>query len=162
MRNSRFICVALAGLLAACATAQNPSMPRVARLPAEEAARLTASKPALSADDLLAMARSGASPDAIITRFRQANVRLDLTPQQVVDLHSRGLPMPVLQAVHEDRERALRNELAQQLVQRDQQCSVAVDRERARALHYGYPYRAGYAGGWGGVPYRRNGLLWGW
>jgi hypothetical protein len=166
MRKSRVIIVLLAVLLAACAASPIPSSPRIARLPAAELERLSAEPSAPTLDELLAMARAGASAESIIARWRQSNARPDLTPARVLDLHARGLPLPVLQAIHEDRESALRNELAQQLIQRDQQCSLAVERERLRWLRTPAPYGAAYPGAWGGYPYGyggvRSGVMRGW
>jgi hypothetical protein len=169
MRKSHVILVMLSTLLAACVASPNPSSPRIARLPAGELARLSAEQSAPTLDELLSMAHSGASAEAIIARFRQSNARLDLTPAQVLDLHARGLPLPVLQAIDADRESALRNERAQQLIQRDQQCALAVEHERQRWLRSAAPYGAAYPGAWG-YPYgpggmrsgMHSGLMWGW
>ncbi len=88
-----------------------------------------------------------------------AGARFDLTPTQVVDLHARGLPLPVLEAIHTARERALNNDYAQKLVDLDRKCSADLQRER-RVQRCPDPYW-GRPGVWGGYP-PRGGVYWGW
>ncbi len=151
---------ALALLLGACA-----SFPEQEARPARrigEAVTLPAPTPAepkLSAEDLLAMAKRGAKNEAIIARFEASGARIDLTPTQVVDLHARGLPLSVLEAIHTGRERALHNEYAQKLVDLDQKCNADLQRER-RVQRCPDPYW-GRPGVWGGYP-PRGGVYWGW
>lgn len=152
---------------AGCATRpDDTATPKLARLSAEEMARLAPDAPRLSPEDLLTMARAGASPAAIIEHFRQFAARFDLTPAQVVDLHQRGLPLPVLQAIHEDREKALRSDLTQLLVERDQKCGVEVaqvrEQERQRARSSVDPFWPGCYGPWGPGFYGRPSIFWGW
>lgn len=125
-------------LSAGCATLPDgTATPALARLSSEEMARLAPDAPRLLPDDLLAMARSGTKPEAIIEHFRQSGARFELTPGQVIDLQQRGLPLLVLEAIHADREKALRADFAQLLVEREQQCGTALalarDEERLRA-----------------------------
>ena len=162
MRLKRFVLLMLSLFLSACVIAPPTGAPRNSRLPAGEAVRLAPEVPKLSLDDLLAMRQANATPDAIIARFRSSGARFDLSPTQIVDWHGRGLPLAVLDAIAEDRERALRNELAQQLADFDQQCAAAVQRERQRAMVCPDPYWPGRFGVWGGYPYRRGGAFWGW
>ena len=148
--------VALSVLLGGCQTFPGPerreaprsgeTVLRAAPVPAE---------PGLTPDDLLAMARGGATSEAVIARFTASGVRFDLTPTQIVDLAARGLPLPVLEAIHLARERALQNECAQRLVDLDRRCSEDVLRERRRALSCPDPY-------WPGRPGWRGGMYWGW
>lgn len=157
--------VALSLLSAGCATpVDGTATPRLARLSSEDLARLAPDSPRLSLDDLVAMTRTGASAEAIVERFRKAGARFDLTPAQVVDLHKRGLPLPVLQAIHEDREKALRADLAQLLAERDQKCDVEVaqarNQERLLANASVDPFCSRGYGPW--APFRRPGVFWGW
>jgi hypothetical protein len=152
-------------LSAGCATQlDGTATPKLARLSSEEMARLAPDAPRLSLDDLVAMARSGASAEAIVERFRKAGARFDLTPVQILDLQKRGLPLAVLQAIHEDREKALRADLAQLLAERDQKCDAEVaqarNQERLLALSSVDPFCPNGYGPWG--PYRRPGVFWGW
>jgi hypothetical protein len=154
-------------LSAGCATPPDGGVtPRLTRLSSEEMARLAPDAPGLSLDDLLVMARSGVTAEVMIARFRQSGARFDLSPLQVVDLHQRGLPLPVLQAIHEDREKALRTDLTQRLVDRDQQCAGEIAQaqsiERQRALASVGPFWPGCYGAWGATPYRRPGAFLGW
>ena len=160
--NRQALLTLLVLLLSACAAPQNTISPRISRLPDEDMSRLLPARPVLSLDDLLDMARSGASPEAIVSRLRQSGQRVDLTPAQIVEWHARGLPMPVLQALYEEREKALHNDLARQLVERDQQCSAEVMRERQRAMPCPDPYWSASYGTWGAYPYRRGGVFGGW
>lgn len=160
--------IAVLSLLGAgCATRPDgTATPKLARLSAEDMARLAPDAPRLSPDDLVVMARAGTSPETIIERFRQSGMRFDLTPAQVVDLHQRGLPLPVLEAIHDDREKALRADLAQLLVEHEQKCSadiaLARTQEYQRALANADPFWSGCYGVWGPTPYRRPGGFWGW
>lgn len=159
---------ALALLLGACAGVppDGSSTPRLARLSVEGMARLAPDAPKLSLDDLVAMAKAGSTPEAVVAHFRQSGARFDLTPAQVVDLHARGLPLPVLQAIHEDREKALRADLTQMLVERDQQCSAEVAQERQRARSAVDPFCGpafyGPLRPYPIYPYSRRGMFWGW
>lgn len=159
---------ALALLLGACAGVppDGSSTPRLARLSVEDMARLAPDAPKLSLDDLVAMAKAGSTPETVVGRFRQSGARFDLTPAQVVDLHARGLPLPVLQAIHEDREKALRADLTQMLVERDQQCSAEVAQERQRARSAVDPFCGpafyGPLRPYPIYPYSRRGMFWGW
>ena len=147
-------------LLSACT-----SLPEQESRPARrigEAVILPAPAPAepkLSVDDLLAMAKRGVKSEATIARFEASGARFDLTPTQVVDLHARGLPLPVLEAIHTARERALNNDYAQKLVDLDRKCSADLQRER-RVQRCPDPYW-GRPGVWGGYP-PRGGVYWGW
>lgn len=146
-------------LVAGCVTQPDTTAtPRLARLAPEEMARLTPAAPGLSLDDLLLMARSGASAEAIILRFRQSAVRFDLTPLQVVDLHQRGLPLAVLVVIHEDREKALRSDLAQRFAEHDQQCRAELAQVHIQEQQR---CRANIDPFWPGG-YRRPGAFWGW
>lgn len=147
---------------AGCATPPDgAATPKLARLSSDEMTRLAPDAPRLSPDDLLALAKSGATAEAIVERFRQSATRFDLTPGQVVDLHQRGLPLPVIEAIHEQREKALRADFAQLLVEHEQKCSAAVaqarDDERLRARPGVDPFWPGCT-----APFRRPGPFWGW
>ncbi|WP_153116801.1 hypothetical protein [Rhodocyclus tenuis] len=143
--------------LAGCATLPDgTATPSLARLSPEELARLSPTAEKLAPADLLAMARAGASAEAIIARLRTAGARFDLTPQQVVDLHAGGLPLAVLEAIHADREKALRNDLTEMLVERDRQCAGELEAERQRARLRSDPLCAGMPWGfYGPSPYWR-------
>lgn len=162
-----FLALASPLLVTACAgLPAGSAAPRVARLPSAEIARPAPEAPGLLPDDLLAMSVAGALPDAVLAHFRQSGAHFDLTPAQIVDLYKRGLPMLVLQAIHDDHEKALRADLTQLLVERDQKCSAeteqARDEERQRTRRDVDPFRSGCYGVWGAFPYRRPGAFMGW
>ena len=155
-------------LLAACAGpgGANPPSSRIARLPPEEMRRLAPATPApLTADQLVAMVRSGASSQTIVERWREDSPRLAVTPSVIVDLHRRGVPLAVLDALGDAQERALRADLDTKSVQQQAACDARIEQERARPRTcppppYGwgpYPY-----GGWGYPGGPRGGMLWGW
>lgn len=157
-RGLRFALVAGAlAVLSACATLPDgTATPSLARLSPEELARLSPTAEKLAPADLLAMARSGATAEAIIARLRASGARFDLTPQQVIDLHAGGLPLAVLEAIHADREKALRNDLTEMLVERDRQCASELETERQRARLRSDPMCMGMPWGfYGPGPYWR-------
>jgi hypothetical protein len=124
----------LALVLAGCATLPDgTATPRLARLAPDELARLSPSADKLVAADLLTMARAGVPAATIIERFRASGARFDFTPTQLIELHAGGVPLAVLEAIHADREKALRADLTQMLVDRDRQCAAEVDAERQSA-----------------------------
>lgn len=145
------LALALAGALAGCATLPDGSAtPLLARLPPDELARLSPSADKLVPADLAAMARAGVPAATIIERFRASGARFDLSPTQVVELHAAGVPLAVLEAIHVDREQALRTDLTQMLVERDRQCAADVEgaqkSERLRGSSFCSPYPWGFYG----------------
>ena len=163
----RVLCLGLPLLFAGCATTgpgpDGSATPKIARLTPEELARLTPSTPKLALDGLLAMARAGQKPEALISRLRESDARFDLKPSEVLDWHKRGLPLEVLEAIHEDREKALRADLAQLLAERDQKCSAELTQERQRARMAPDPFWPGACSPFGPRIYRRGGgLFYGW
>jgi hypothetical protein len=152
--------VLLVGLAGCVTTSDGTATPRLARLSTEEMARLAPDTPRLTPDDLVSMARSGASVEAILERVRKSSARFDLTPAQVLDLHARGLPLAVLESIHEGREKALRADLAKLLVERDQKCAVEIAEARVQERQLA---RLGGDGCYGPlVPHRYPGALRRW
>ena len=154
----------LLGALVLSGCASVPEVPgRISRLPGEVVVlpAPAPAEPGLTVEDLVAMARGGAKSEAILNRVNASGARFDLAPGQIIDLHARGLPLAVLQEIHEARERALRNEYAQKLVDLDRKCAEDVQRERRRATTCSDPYGPGRSGVWGGYP-PRGGMYWGW
>ena len=147
-----------AGLLSACVTTQPPPS-RIARLSAAEAATPPVST-ALSFDDILALQQSGAATETIIARVRERGGPSDFSPIQIIAAHQRGLLLPLLQAIHEEREKALHNTQAGKLAELDRLCAADIERERQRVTPCPDPYWPRPYGFWG--PSRRGGLYWGW
>lgn len=146
------------GLLSACVTTQPPPS-RLARLTALEAAQPVVTT-ALSFDDILALQQSGAALAAIVARVRERGGPVDFSPAQIVAAHQRGLSLPLLQALHEEREKAVHNAQAGKLAELDRQCAADLERERQRAISCPDPYWPHPYGFWG--PYRRGGPYRGW
>ncbi|MBW7900895.1 MAG: hypothetical protein H3C26_05435 [Rhodocyclaceae bacterium] len=148
----------LAVLLAACAA---PPSPRIDRLPVAGAPAAAS----LSADEIVRLAAAGAAPEAVVGRWREDGARLRPTAALLLDLHARGVPLPVLEALVDAREAALRTDADGRLAALQARLDAELAAERARPrvcpsypLHpYPYPYGGWHApGGW------RGGLYWGW
>lgn len=160
---------ALAALLpvfvAGCTSAP-PAPPRIDRLPATPAAGAPLAAAALSVDEIAAMARSGATPETVVRRWREDGARLKPTATVLLELHARGVPPAVLEALVEAREAALRTDIdslhASRLARLESE--LAAERARPRTCpapawnpYPIYPYGVwGRPSGWGG------GAYWGW
>lgn len=160
--------------LGGCATAPAPGPqtgPVIARMsPAAVAALPAPSKP-LTAADILALHRQGLGAEAILARVRSTGTRLELTPTQVWELHGQGVPLAVLDGLHQAWRRGLEADLAQaQTVAQNQRQAAVAAREQAQQAQapwpaaYPYSYGPGWGyggyGGWG--PYGRSGIFFGW
>lgn len=154
-------------LLAGCASVppDRPAAPKLARLAPEELQRLAPEAPKLGFPEVLAMAKSGMKAEAIIARLKESSSRLDPTPSQVLDLTRQGVPVAVLDYLHEAREKALRADLATLLTQRDQQHAQELEaqrrQEQLRNTMVCDPFWCGPGFGWPGY-YRRGGMYYGW
>ncbi|MBI2306681.1 MAG: hypothetical protein HYU78_05200 [Rhodocyclales bacterium] len=154
----------LLALLAGCAAAP-PAPPRIDRLPAEPAAGMPSAR-ALSLDEIVAMVRAGAPPEAVVRRWREDGARLKPGAASLLELHARGVPPAVLDALVEAREAALRTDLDSLHASRLARLEAELAAERARprtcpapawSPYPIYPYGVwGRPGGWGG------GAYWGW
>lgn len=152
-------------LVAACASAP-PAAPRIDRLPAESSAAAPPSRAALSLDDLVALARAGATPDAVVQRWREDGARLRLPAASLLDLHARGVPLAVLDALLAAREAALNTDASSLHAARLSrlEAELAAEKQRPRTCpapawnpYPIYPYGVwGRPGGW------RGGAYWGW
>ncbi len=143
---SVLLCAALAALLAACAAP--PRDPRIDRLPVAAA---TADGP-LSADEIVRLARAGATPAAIVDRWRADGARLKPTAALLLDLHARGLPPALLDALLDAREQAVRTDADSRLAELRARfdADLAAERARPRACPppVGIPYPLHPYGGW--------------
>jgi hypothetical protein len=109
--------------LAACASNNQYSAAgsqKIDRISEEELARIMP-KPiaSLSLDDLVSLAKSGVTADTLIEKIRASNSSYDLTPSQVIDLNKQGVDNKVLDYIHTSRELALRNNVAEEINQRE-------------------------------------------
>jgi hypothetical protein len=156
----RLLAVLLAAqfLLAACASPMPSGGPRIDRLPAASAG--PAANP-LSNDEIVAAVRAGATPEALVQRWRDDGARRVLTAGDVILLHAQGVPVTHLDALLAAREQALRVDQDSRLAAERANSAAAIAAERARPLvcpawspAY-YPY-------WGPRPYMGWGSGGGW
>lgn len=108
-----------------CAATGNQNVsagPKIDRISAEELARLVPKPVAkLTLDDLVRLTQEGNSPEQVIAQIRSTDSMYDLTPSQSLDLSRRGVDAKVLDYIHESREAAVRNQLADEINRRESQ-----------------------------------------
>ena len=133
---------------------------KIDRISEEELARIMPKPVAsLSLDDLVSLTKSGMTADALIEKIRISNSTYDLTPSQIVDLNKQGVDKKVLDYIHTSRELALRNNVAEEINQREKAKRAELDKLKQQQLlerqqrmydpfcgygYYGRPY--GYGG----------------
>ncbi len=149
-------------VLIACASnsqRSDASSQRIDRISEEELARII-SKPVavLSLDDLVRLTNEHLTADEIIEKIRVSNSSYDLTPSQVVDLNKQGVDNKVLDYIHTSRELALRNNVADEINQREKIKRAELDKLKRQqwlqqqqrmydpVCSYGYPYGYGAFG----------------
>ena len=122
-------------LLVACA-GKPPlaeSNPKIDRISAEELARIIPQPVAkLSLDDLVSLGRQGKTPEQIIDSIKSTDSMYDLTPSQSLELSRSGVDAKVLDFIHERRELALRNNLADEINRREQQKQAEINKLKSR------------------------------
>jgi len=123
--------------------------PRIDRLPSAGAGP---SVSPLSNDEILAAARAGATPDALVQRWRDDGARRVLTAGDIVLLHAQGVPMAHLDALLAAREQALRVDQDSRLAAERAASAAAIAAERARPLVCP-AYSPAYPPYWGPRPY---------
>lgn len=140
-------------LLASCATSSNRDTgagPKIDRISAEELARLIPKPVAkLTPDDLVRLTKEGNSPDQIIAQIRSSDSMYDLTPSQSLELSRQGVDAKVLDYIHESREAAVRNQLADEMNRRESQKQAEVARLKNQLWQqqrYYDPFCRGYYG----------------
>ncbi|MDI1300108.1 hypothetical protein [Methylotenera sp.] len=118
--------------LTACASnnqysSANPQ--KIDRISEEELARIMPKPIAtLSLDDLINLTKSGVTADDLIEKIRASNSSYDLTPSQVVDLNKQGVDNKVLDYIHTSRELALKNNVAEEINQREKAKRVELEK----------------------------------
>ncbi len=151
--------------LGACASGSQYSSagsPKIDRVSEAELARIMPSPIAtLSLDDLVSLTRNGTKADELIEQIRLSNSTYDLTPSQVVDLNKQGVNSKVLDYIHTSRELALRNQVAEEINQREKIKRAELDKLKQQQLldrqmrmydpfcgygYYGRPYGYGSFG----------------
>jgi hypothetical protein len=154
------ICGALLLMSGCASTGRDASAdgPKIDRISPEELARLIPPPVAkLTLDDLVRLTKEGNSAEQIITQIKATDSMYDLTPSQSVDLSHQGVDAKVLDYIHESREAAVRNQLADEINRREKQKQAEVARLKNRLWQqqrYYDPFCRGYYGltpyGYGG------------
>ncbi len=133
------------------------SSPKIDRISAEELARLIPPPVAkLSLDDLVKLSQAGNNAEQIIAQIKATDSMYDLTPSQSVELSRKGVDAKVLDFIHEQRELAVRNSLADEINRREKQkqADLAKLKNRLWQQRYYDPFCRGYYGltpyGYGG------------
>jgi hypothetical protein len=137
-------------LLAGCAGA-----PRQRPLSAAEIAALAPqSNPVVPLDEIVALSRAGTASEAIIKKLQDTGTVHNLSPKQIVDLHTQGVSQTVLDYLGATQEKARQAAQARQIAERDLQYERLLDQQRRMLDPYFY---GGYgAGPWGPFgPYPR-------
>jgi len=135
------------------------------RLPGETpvVAPAAPATPPLSVADIVALHRSGASAEAVVRRWREDGARTRFSAGDLIELHTRGVPLSTLDALIDARETALRTDADSRLAALQAHFNAELAAERARpglcpSPWPGYPFSP--YGGWRRGP--RGGLYWGW
>ena len=84
--------------------------------------------PPMTADELVAMARQGRDAAAIIDRIRATRLAFRPTAAEIIDLHARGVPLPVLDHVLAAERGAQADLLAAETARRDAHCAEELRR----------------------------------
>lgn len=116
------------------------------RISPEELARIMPKPVAkLSLDDIVRLSQQGTSPEEIIAQIKAADSLYDLTPSQSVELSRKGVDARVLDYMHEQRELALQNNIADEINRREKQkqAELAKLKNRMWQQRY-YSPRCGY------------------
>lgn len=149
-RPTLLLCLAAALLLAGCAGG-----PRERPLSAAEIAALAPqSNPVVSLDEIVALSRAGSAPEAIVKKLRDTGTVHNLSPKQIVDLHTQGVAQAVLDYLGAAQEKARQAAQVRQIAERDLQYERLLNEQRRQLDPYFY---GGYAyGPWGPFgPYPR-------
>ncbi len=133
--------------------------PKLERISAEELDKLMTPPAAkLTLDELVSLSKQGNSPDQIIAKIKATDSMYDLTPSQALELSQKGVDARVLDYIHESREAAVRNNLADEINRRERQKQEEVAKLKNRLSQqqrrYYDPFCRGYYGlmpyGYGG------------
>ncbi|HSH53832.1 MAG TPA: hypothetical protein VK967_02285 [Methylotenera sp.] len=138
----RFILPLMFGmlLLSGCAT-QGQQTQQIDRISEEELARIMP-KPvaALSLEDIVKLTKEGATADQIIEKIKASGSTYDLTPSQSVMLSKQGVDSKVLDYIHESRELAVKNSIADEINKREKAKRVELERLKRQQRQYQYYY----------------------
>ena len=146
----------------ACATSEQQAQKysQIDRISEEELARILPEPIAtLSLEDLVKLSKEGNTSDQIIEQIKLSNSYYDLKPSQSVELSKQGIGYKVLDYIHMSHERALRNNVADEIntIEKNKRAEIEkLKREQesydpfCTYMPYGfYPYRYGGYGAYG-------------
>lgn len=123
--------------LAGCASQNqlNAKSPQIDRVSEAELARIMP-KPmaALSLDELVKLSKEGLTAEQIIEKIKLTNSAYDLSPSQSIALHQQGVATKVLDYIHESRELALRNNVADEINKRESNKRDELEKLRRQQL----------------------------
>lgn len=130
--------------LAGCATNQTKTEPPIDRISDAELSRIMLKPTAtLSLDDIVKLSKDKVPADEIIEKIKTSQSYYDLSPSQALALHQQGVSNKVLDYIHESREKALRNNIADEINKREkakQKAERQLERERFFYPSYGFGY----------------------
>jgi hypothetical protein len=143
MLKSRFILFLLITLVG-CASNQTKPEPPIDRISDAELSRIMLKPTAtLSLEDIVKLSKDKTPPEQIIEKIKASNSYYELTPSQSLQLHQQGVSNKVLDYIHESREQALRNNVADEINKREkakQKAEKQLERERNFYPSYGFGY----------------------
>lgn len=150
-------------VLSGCAT-QSQKAPQIDRISEEELARIMPKPVAtLSLEEIIKLTKEGTSADQIIEKIKITGSSYDLTPSQSVMLSKQGVDNKVLDYIHESRELAVKNSVADEINKREKAKRAELEKlKRQRQMYYdpfcwGYPYGFYPYGGYYGHRFGRYG-----
>lgn len=127
-------------VLFGCAT-QNQQAQKIDRISEEELARIMPKPVAvLSLDDLVKLTKEGATADQVIEKIKVSGSTYDLTPSQSVMLSKQGVDNKVLDYIHESRELAVKNSIADEINKREKAKRAELERLKRQQRQYQYFY----------------------
>jgi hypothetical protein len=127
---------------------------KIDRISEEELSRIMVKPIAkLSLEDVVRLTNEGATPDQIIEKIRISNSSYDLTPSQVVELNKQGVDNKVLDYIHTSRELALRNNVAEEINQREKVKRAELDKLKRQQWQQQRIYDSACSFGYYGHPY---------
>ena len=139
---TRFILPLMFGmlLLSGCAT-QGQQAQQIDRISEEELARIMPKPVAvLSLDDIVKLTKEGATADQIIEKIKSSDSTYDLSPSQSVMLSKQGVDNKVLDYIHESRELAVKNSIADEINKREKNKRIELERLKRQQRQYQYYY----------------------
>ena len=127
-------------LLSGCAT-QSQQAQQIDRISEEELARIMPKPVAvLSLEDIVKLTKEGATADQIIEKIKASSSTYELTPSQSVMLSKQGVDNKVLDYIHENRELAVKNSVADEINKREKNKRIELERLKRQQRQYQYYY----------------------